>query len=212
MRALRSSAWFVSPLRTILTLMLGCVSFCAGGEPFVRDDIVLDPVPEHFSVCHGFTCALVSQLGLDAAEWASVVAVFAAPVTSAEEERSRIAEAIARFETIVGRHTGTSDDRAENQSGDDPAYQMDCIDESTNTTTYLKMLIAKGYVTRHRVEDPVTRGFLIFGWPHTTAVMREIASDVRWAVDSWFFENGRPPVIVPLEVWRQTRWRPEGAR
>lgn len=47
----------------------------------------------------------------------------------------------------------------------------------------------------------------LFGWPHTTAMVSETRGGARWAVDSWFRENGKPPEIVPLEVWRRG-WRP----
>jgi hypothetical protein len=133
--------------------------------------------------------------------------VFASSAGDAQEERARIAEAIGRFETVVGAITDTSDDRAENQLGKSWSSQMDCIDESTNTTTYLRILARQGLLRFHRVEDRVTRGFFIFGWPHTTAVVSEVKTGTRWVVDSWFFENGKPPVIVPLELWK-TGWRP----
>ena len=177
-------------------------------DTFVRSDIVTQPTPENFSVCHGGSCTLVTQTGLDAEQWAQVTAVFEVPAVDAQAERARIAEAIARFETIVGVITNTSDDRAENQHGANWRSQMDCIDESTNSTTYLRILARAGLLRWHRVEARVTRGFFIFGWPHTTAVVSETGGGAKWAVDSWFFENGKPPVIVPLELWK-TGWRPE---
>ena len=179
-------------------------------DVFVRADIVTDPAPERFSVCHGGTCAIISQVELDESQWAEIAAVFASSAGSAQEERARIAEAIGRFETVVGAITDTSDDRPGNQivKGKGWWTQMDCIDESTNTTTYLRMLVKAGFVRWHRVENRVTRGWFLRGWPHTTAVVSEVKTGVRWAVDSWFFENGRPPVIVPLELWK-TGWRPE---
>lgn len=197
----------------IVSHWLVVCALLGGAEPvhadaFVRGDIVTEPTPERFSVCHGGTCTIVSQVALDESQWSRIAAIFAAPARDAGEERERIATAIARLETVVGAITGTSDDRAENQLGKDWANQMDCIDESTNTTTYLRMLARAGLLRWHRVEDRVTRGWFLFGWPHTTAVVSEVASGARWTVDSWFFENGRPPVIVPLELWK-TGWRPE---
>ena len=179
-------------------------------DTFVRSDIVTEPAPENFSVCHGGTCALVTQTSLDAARWAQITAVFETAAGDAGEERGRIAQAIARFETIVGVITDTSDDRAENQRGANWQSQMDCIDESTNSTTYLRILARAGLLRWHRVEARVTRGFFIFGWPHTTAVVSELAGGAKWAVDSWFHENGRPPEIVPLDLWK-TGWRPAKA-
>lgn len=176
-------------------------------DTFVRGDIVTDPAPDGFSVCHGGTCTLVSQVRLEPEQWREIAAAFGTPARDAQEERERIGAAIARFETVVGTLTDTADDRAENQAGRDWHSQMDCIDESTNTTTYLRILARAGLLRWHRVEARVTRGFFLFGWPHTTAVVSELGNGARWAVDSWFFENGRPPVIVPLELWK-TGWRP----
>lgn len=195
------------PQRLLDVLALLCGAAAARADVFVRGDIVTDPVPGRFSVCHGGTCALVSQVALDESEWGRVAAVFSTPAGSAAEERERVAAAIAQFETVVGAITGTSDDRAENGRGKDWSNQMDCVDESTNTTTYLRILAQAGHLRWHRVEDRVTRGWFLFGWPHTTAVMSEVATGARWAVDSWFYENGKPPVIVPLDLWR-TGWRP----
>jgi len=59
----------------------------------------------------------------------------------------------------------------------------------------------------HRIEDTKTRGgFLFFGW-HSTAAISDKASGKLFAVDSWFFDNGVPPVILPLEAW-QNGWQP----
>lgn len=180
-------------------------------DTFVRSDIVTDPAPDDFSVCHGGTCSLVSQVRLDPEQWREIAVMFDTPARDARDERERIAAAVARFETVVGALTGTADDRAENQTGRDWQSQMDCIDESTNTTTYLRIFARAGLLRWHRVEARVTRGFFLFGWPHTTAVVSELGNGARWTVDSWFFANGRPPVIVPLEQWK-TGWRPAKTR
>ena len=176
-------------------------------DVFVRASVVADPSPGRFSVCHGGTCEIVSQVALAEDQWRRVAELFAAPVAGAKQERARIAEAIARLETFAGALTGTAGDRAENGIGESWWSQMDCIDESTNSTTYLRMLASQGLLRFHRVEARVTRGFFIFGWPHTTAVISERETDARWAVDSWFHENGRPPEIVPLDLWKGG-WRP----
>ncbi len=176
-------------------------------DTFVRGDIVTRPTPRHFSVCHAGTCERVTQAALEQAQWASVAKLFETPARDAVEERAQIGAAIARFETLVGAIAGTAGDRAENRLGDDWWGQMDCIDESTNSTTYLRILAGAGLLRWHRVEARVTRGFFLFGWPHTTAVVSETGNGAKWAVDSWFHENGRAPEIVPLHVWK-AGWRP----
>ena len=111
------------------------------------------------------------------------------------------------MELIVGKQTGTDADRGGNWSGFGRAGQMDCIDESTNSTTYLRMLEKEGYLNHHRVVDRATRYGIFVGAPHTTAVIQENSSQTLYAVDSWFFDNGELPVIVKLSEWR-TGWRP----
>lgn len=197
-----------------------CLPLCAAlpaladtlvADVFVREDVIVDPAPAMFPVCHGFTCTLVTQVSLSSAQWFETSAPFEQAAADPAAERRQIAEAISRFEKVAGAMTGTAGDMAENQKGANWQGPMDCIDESTNTTTYLRILNRAGLLRRHRVEDRVTRGLFLFGMPHTTAVVKESTSGRRWAVDSWFYANGVPPVIVPLEVWRQARWRPGGS-
>jgi hypothetical protein len=192
-------------------IVAGLALLAAGAteaDVFVRSDIITDPAPGKFSVCHGFSCAQVTQVGLNDAQWFAVTSAFEHAAATPEEERAQIAQAIGKFETVVGVLTGTSGDLGENSvSGLDLSGQMDCIDESTNSTTYLRILATAGFLRWHRVEDRVTRGWFLFGWPHTTAVVSERENGKRWAIDSWFFANGHPPAIAPLEVW-QRGWRP----
>ncbi|OQA33613.1 MAG: hypothetical protein BWY57_01061 [Betaproteobacteria bacterium ADurb.Bin341] len=173
---------------------------------FVRAEVITDPSPEHFSVCFGHTCTEIISLKLDPGSWNSIRSLFAHPAATPEAERKLIARAIARFEQIVGPLSDTTFDAPENDAPE-RGYGMDCIDESTNTTTYLRLLAKAGLLRWHRVEAPATRGWFMLGAPHSTAVLRERHSGLLWAVDSWFFANGEPPVLLPLEEWRNG-WRP----
>ena len=181
----------------------------AAADTFVRDDIVTDPDPAHFSVCHEHGCAEVDQIGLSPQEWRSIQQLFSRTAMSPEMERQYIARAIARFETFVGRRTGTWNDKGGDLKGLGLDGQMDCIDESTNTTTYLRILQGARLLRWHTVEDRATRGWFIRGWPHTTAVIRDTRSGELYAVDSWFEDNGKPPHIVPLQQWKDG-WEPGG--
>ena len=171
-------------------------------EGFFREGIITEPVPALFSICFDHSCTTVENVSLTPEEWRHAIQPLQPPAHSAAEERSAIACAIARFEEIVGRHTGTSADRGKNVRGFGQPGQLDCIDESTNTTTYLRLLERNGLLHYHVVGDRVTRFGLFVGMPHTTAVIQEHASDARFAVDSWFFDNGEPAYIVNLDAWR----------
>ncbi|NOU25800.1 MAG: hypothetical protein HOO90_09720 [Methylotenera sp.] len=145
-------------------------------------------------------------MALSQDEWKKVSAIFASLVDDSmlnpESERSRIARAIGFLETIIGTKIGTSSDRAGTFNNSKFPGQLDCNDEAINTTTYLRLMRHYGLVKLHEVEDTRTRNFFINGWPHSTAVIHEIASGNRFAVDSWFYDNGIPATIVPFEVWK----------
>ena len=174
-------------------------------DVFVRDDINTDPVPDLLTVCHGNGCLNLGYAILTPAQWQEVRQVFHPLAQSAEEERERLRRAIALMEKIVGAATGTSRDKGGTFNGGEG--QMDCIDESTNTTLYLTMFQKYGLMREHRIDDRAMRGWFIGGWPHTTAVLREKGGNLLWAVDSWFGDNGEPPFILPLETWK-SGWEP----
>ena len=180
-------------------------------DVFVRDDIVTDPVPNEFTVCHGNGCSHLSHLSLTPNQWLELRSVFHPLARDAVEERGRLRRAIALMERIVGVATRTSSDKGGTFNNGDG--QMDCIDESINTTLYLTMFQKFGLLREHQVEDRATRGWFIGGWPHTTAVISEITLLQErgprkfWAVDSWFLENGEPPFILSLEKWK-SGWNP----
>ena len=171
-------------------------------EVFVRDDIITSPDRQRFSVCYNHSCDTVVTQSLSAAEWSGIQALFEPPASSPEPERRNIARAIAQMEQLVGVMTGTDRDKGKNLQGLFSDGQMDCIDESTNTTSYLRMMAAAGLIHWHSIEDRQSRYPSLLSWPHTTAVIQDRQSGTRYAVDSWFYENGRQPVIIPLPEWK----------
>ncbi|MCX7626905.1 MAG: hypothetical protein N2Z69_00585 [Methylophilaceae bacterium] len=165
------------------------------------------PAPQQFSFCWGGTCAEVVRVHLGAEEWAQVRDLFDPAPDSAEQERTVVSQAIGLLERIVGPKTGTAGDRAGTFGNGAWPGQLDCNDEATNTTTYLRMMQHDGLLKFHQVLDTTTRGgFLIFG-RHSSAVIAERASGERYAVDSWFYDNGQPAVVLPLKLW-SGGWRP----
>ena len=193
-------------LKTLVFAAAAAYAFDSAADVFVRDDIITDPDPARFNICHGGGCASLATVNLSDEQWQRVRAVFAQPGASPAAERAQIRTAIALFENIVGPMTGTANDKGGTFPGLGQPGQMDCIDESINTTIYLTMLQKYGLLRWHNVADRATRWW-IFSWPHTTAVIEERASKRRWAVDSWFLDNGEPPFVLPLETWRKG-WKP----
>jgi len=165
------------------------------------------PHPGHFSVCHEHTCHAISEVSLTAAEWDGVRRIFAPPAPDAAAERGRIALAIAALEQLVGAYTGTANDQGLNFPGLGLSGQMDCVDESTNTSAYLLMFQQDGLLHRHRVGARISRGFLQLETLHFTTTVVENGTGTSYAVDSWFHDNGKLPEVVPVSEWIEG-WKP----
>jgi hypothetical protein len=194
----------------VITLCMSLTWSMARADAFVRDDINTRPQPSGFSVCHGYTCAEVSHISLTGVQWQVIRDIFHPPPGDPAEERRRIAQAIGQMEMMVGEITRTTNDKARTLQKVEGLYmdtQMDCIDESTNTTIYLMMMHKDNLLKWHSVVDRSTRGYFIFGMPHTTAVIHDTTAGELYAVDSWFEDNGKPPHIVPLAQWNDG-WDP----
>lgn len=163
------------------------------------------PTPQALRVCHGSNCRAETPVSLDARDWNRVSAQFQPPPKTALEERRRIANAIGLMEQLVAAQAGTAKDVGRNLAVADQSTQLDCVDEAVNSSTYLHLIADNGLLRFHAVEMPAHRGGVILA--HNTAVVREIATGQRYAVDSWFYDNGAPAVVLPLQTWLNG-WEP----
>jgi hypothetical protein len=161
--------------------------------------VIASPGQQTFFSCTDYHCDTGEMVTLTAGQWQSVRDLFAADV-SAAEERKNIRQAIALLENTVGTITGTWRDLAGNVTGAGQSGQLDCISESINTTAYLQLLFDDGLLRWHDIEERQVRHPLIFN-VHWTAVIVDHSSGARFAVDSWFLDNGQPPGIQPLGDW-----------
>lgn len=162
------------------------------------------PTLNGFDICTGGGCAEIKQVSLNDEAWEKIATIFTDTGTAsdAKQERKLIAEAIGELEKIVGEKTGTTTDRAGTFGNSNYPGQLDCNDEAINSTTYMRLMRQNGLIRLHEVEDMRTRHFFFSGWPHSTAVIHEIKTGDRYAVDSWFYDNGFSATIVPFAVWK----------
>lgn len=167
-------------------------------------EITLENIPH----CHGYGCRLKSYTTLTKAEWKQVGKYFKTK-RSAEQERTAIAQAIGQMEKTVGKKLGTDQDIAGtyDKLGNE---QHDCVDESVNTTVYLDLLNQKNLLKHHDISNIAARVPLLGGGGgfHQTAVIVERETGKRFAVDSWFHDNGNKAEVVPLNEWLYG-WSPE---
>lgn len=196
---------------------LSLLSCCIAALPAHADVGVMNrvlqqtPALSGIAICHGGGCARVTTAAIAPDAWGELQAICQPALPDAEAERACIAETLGAFERVMGASTGTDADRGGTFGNSDHAGQMDCNDEAINTTNYLKLMQQHGLLQFHQIMDVARRGFFFNGWPHTTAVIREIDSGQRYAVDTWFYDNGQPAVIIPFETWK-SGWKPDDSR
>ncbi len=157
------------------------------------------------SVCSGYNCNFITEVKFTESEILGIDDIFSVlDNRSPALERKMIAQAIAEIEIITGRVVGTKHDKGgvlENKFIGNKEKQ-DCVDESASTTSYLLFLSNRGLLKHHKIMVPQTRGALIDGrWPHFSAVILDNTNDTQYVVDSWYRDNGLPPVIMKLDKW-----------
>ncbi len=86
---------------------------------------------------------------------------------------------------------------------------MDCIDHSENTYIFLSLLSLHGWLRFHEVLEPIRR-VRYFIAVHWAVGIRDKGTQRAYAVDSWYFDNGHPAVVIPVEDWRSGKI-PSGA-
>ncbi|WP_435686193.1 hypothetical protein [Sedimenticola selenatireducens] len=155
--------------------------------------------PPPFQACTDFHCDIRKPVTLRDHQWREIRTLFSATRTAAEE-RQQIQAAIAKMEQQVGEQTGSWRDLAENDGEGSEVGQLDCIAESKNTTIYLQLIAKDNLLKWHQVKERRRRNPWLFDI-HWTASIMDIQTKQQYAVDSWFFANGQPPVVQPIEAW-----------
>ena len=212
LEALRRDCWGKWVAIAAVTLVLGACTHRPFDTPLEHYSTVEVPEPKGATlhVCSAYGCRTKSKVKFSAAQIDEIRQVMktTAKDDSPGEERRAMAYAVGWLERHVGERIGTKHDRAGMDfigSGD--PQQQDCLDEATNTTSYLTLLASYGMLKHHTVAAPFAKeNYLrgISGWTHWTAVLRETANGQKWAVDSWIQKNGENPAVVEAEKWYLT--------
>ena len=92
-------------------------------------------------------------------------------------------------------NVGTATDRPSMDfRGSGDRSQQDCVDEATNTTSYLLVLRRHGLIRHHVVERPFAKD-AVGRWTHWAALIRDKESGELFAVDSSASANGENPTV-----------------
>ncbi|NKB52154.1 MAG: hypothetical protein GKR97_08030 [Rhizobiaceae bacterium] len=158
---------------------------------------------ETLTVCSGYGCIIKDKLNFDDSVDQNLQKIMEDGGASAAAERQALRKAIAYMETASRNQLRFARDvEFSYQKNAKKRGQMDCVDESLNTISYLKYLHARGLLIHHRpLSLYAERGLLVDGrYPHKSARMRD-RQGVDWAVDSWKTANGGEPEIFLLATW-----------
>ncbi|MEM9224136.1 MAG: hypothetical protein AAGB11_17275 [Pseudomonadota bacterium] len=182
--------------------LVGCAaqSALAPAQWYSTQDGVLPNGDNRAFVCHGFGCHYKSVYAFSPGDIATMRRIIGRP-SSPAAERALIQKMISWAEKRVAKTAGSAGDVGGlDMENARKRGQMDCIDEATNTTSYLLIAQENRLLRFHEVASPVARGFFLDGrYPHATAVIRN--GEKTYAVDSWPQANGVPPDVMPLEEW-----------
>ena len=213
-------------VRRIMAAMLclvaaGCTHERTGSvDRHFADFHIRKPHGNTVYVCHAYGCSMQTRFRFTDEDIAALSKLMETTRKddSAAEERRAIAYAIGWMERRTGDVIGTKDDRPgmDFMASGDPT-QQDCVDEASNTTSYLLVLAQNQLLRHHTVGTPFAKENLLHGvsgWPHWTAVIHETANGQKWAVDSWIYANGENPAVVETEKWYMSTLNqlPQGMR
>ncbi|WP_162820323.1 hypothetical protein [Microvirga calopogonii] len=163
------------------------------------------PSGSRIIACHGYGCVRRMAISVDGAWLSRAKETLRANQGSPDAERQALAEVIRSYTAYLATSLGGRPDTPGSPPQMSGVYgQMDCLDETANTTSVLLVLQEQGLLTHHAVLYPESRGFFLDGrYPHFTAVIAEKRTGTAWAVDPWKKAPGQRPDILPLTRWRQ---------
>jgi len=200
---------FILACFTFLVSVGGCTTIPTGRvEEFISLYGNEHASPWRFEHCSRYGCQTRQTIGFSKEQWEAIRGIFSPPSKDAADERDRISRVIGLMESFTGPMTGTANDKGGTFEGLFREGQLDCVDEAINTGTFLFLMKREGLIRYHELRGPAYRGwFIVRGWPHVAPVIIEHETGRAFVVDSWFFDNGQPAVIIPFDLWVKG-WRP----
>ncbi|UOO82343.1 hypothetical protein LVJ83_02385 [Uruburuella testudinis] len=168
----------------------------------------LPAAADTLKICFHYGCKAETAVNVSAVVKQQLAARFAG-VADAAAEREAVRDAVQQLYLNAGRQSPIYQDKGGNFSDGTAEGRMDCVDHSSNSTTFLNYLAAQGWLKFHSVGKPVYRLPRIIDL-HYAAQLIENENGGKWVVDSWFEDFGAAPAIVDWPAWKKG-WRPSDA-
>jgi hypothetical protein len=159
-------------------------------------------------VCYNYGCSAEVTVSFPEARLLQLAGLLET-AHDAAAERELIGIVIGRMHAIAGAQSPIWADRGGDIEDEDVEGRMDCLDHSVTTSNFLAVLERRGMLRFHQMRPPLQRGMF---WQHWSARIAEKSSPQEYLVDSWFYDNGRPAVVIDRKTWvagadpRRRRW------
>jgi len=155
-------------------------------------------------LCFNSSCTRTEMLTFSAVDMEKVKGQLAhCPGQDLYDRLQRVRIAVWQMEVIAQKYQPLlGNDREVNDREYGVNGRLDCVDNASNTTNFLTILMDLGQLPSWRVEAPSVRKPLHFNAVHWTAVLKDEVTGEKWAVDSWFRPNGHLPFVLPLNIWK----------
>lgn len=154
-------------------------------------------------ICFNWSCASRQRLDFTTQDMHEVAQHMAlCPRDNFEQRLQRLRIGVWRMEALAQKYQPLlANDESINTLDQDREGRMDCIDNSSNTTTYLHVLHNLGLLPGWSLAPPRVRDSLSMA-VHWTAVMIDPQHTEAWSVDSWYRPNSHLPFVMPLADWK----------
>ncbi|WP_242522962.1 hypothetical protein [Thiocystis minor] len=163
-------------------------------------------------ICYNWSCASRQTITFTPDDMADLKRHLAVcPGTSLHDRLQHVRIGIWQMELLAQKYQPLlANDLAINTFEAGFEGRMDCVDNTSNTTTYLHILRDIRELTGWTVSSPQVRGFFDITAVHWTAVIIDTDSGSPWSVDSWYRPNGHLPMVMPLQSWidKKKGWQP----
>ena len=188
-----------SPILFATMALLGTTNFGASSAHAASSNVI--------KVCSGYGCIISDRFSFTVEDNQHLIKSMANSTGTASGEREAIAQTIGLMERKArAKLRYRPDVRKAYIKNSSKRGQMDCVDESLNTTAYLKHLHALGLLKFHKPNRRYAeRGFILDGrYPHKSAVITD-QTGKRWTVDSWYGDDGQSAQVMEHAKWRKVR-------
>ncbi len=167
-------------------------------------------------VCFNWSCSITETMTFTASDMARIKRLMATCSGKSFHDRlQQVRIGIWQMELLAQTYQPLlANDLAINDLDAALMGRMDCVDNSSNTTTYLNILRDIGELPGWMVSLPKVRRRFDITAVHWTAVIIDRETGRPWSVDSWYRPNGHLPMVMPLQGWvgEKKAWEPPFAR